>query len=89
MSNYKPLQGKVIVEIIDEIKSSIIAMPDSAVKKNKATVIAVGLGTEESPMEVNPGDVVVLRTSGLQNKLEDDRDIYVVFQSDILTIVED
>jgi chaperonin GroES len=86
----KPLGARVLVEVVEaeQVTASGLIIPDSAKEKpQRATVIAVGNGTEGEKMEVKEGDVVLYgKYAGTE--VEDQNHTYLILnQTDILAIV--
>lgn len=86
----KPLGSRVLIEAIEaeEKTASGIIIPDSAKEKpQQGKVIAAGKGTEDEPMEVKVGDLVMYgKYSGTELQYEGN-DYLIMNQSDILAIV--
>jgi chaperonin GroES len=86
----KPLGTRVIIEpLAAEVKTqSGIIIPDSAKEKPQSgTVVAVGPGKKDEPMEVKVGDVVLYgKYAGTEISFEK-KDYLIMNQSDILAIV--
>ena len=86
----KPLADRVMIETKEaETKTaSGIFIPDSAKEKpQQGTVIAVGPGKKDEPMEVKVGDVVLYgKYSGTEVAVEEKKYL-IVKQSDILAIL--
>jgi chaperonin GroES len=94
---FRPLNDQVVVEPVkspDGTKGGLL-LPDTA-KGNyhglRATVVAVGPGSFTSagtrvPLDLKVGDLVILRNPGPLLR-EDDRVFCVVFERDILAVVE-
>ena len=86
----KPLADRVLIEPKEaETKTaSGIFIPDSAKEKpQQETVIAVGPGKKDEPMEVKVGDVVLYgKYSGTEVAVEEKKYL-IVKQSDILAIL--
>lgn len=86
----KPLADRVLVEPKEaQTKTaSGIFIPDSAKEKpQQGTVIAVGVGKKDEPMEVSVGDVVLYgKYAGTEVTVEDKKYL-IVKQSDILAIL--
>jgi chaperonin GroES len=94
--NLKPLGDRVVVEPLEEeeITASGIILPETAKEKpQKGTVVAVGPGRKDEngkviTMEVKEGDVVLYaKYGGTEVKLDSDRTVLVLRESDILAIV--
>ena len=88
--NIKPLADRVLLEPMEaETKtSSGIIIPDNAKEKpQKATVVAVGIGTKDNPMTVKVGDTVLYgKYSGTELKFEG-KDYLIMSEKDILAII--
>ena len=94
--NLKPLGDRVVVEPLEEeeITASGIILPETAKEKpQKGTVVAVGPGRKDDngkviAMDVKEGDVVLYaKYGGTEVKLDSDRTVLVLRESDILAIV--
>ena len=92
----KPLGDRLIVEPTEreEVTASGIVLPETAKEKpQKGTVLAVGPGRRDEegkriPMDVKEGDrVLFAKYAGTEVKLEPDRKVLVLKESDILAIV--
>jgi chaperonin GroES len=95
-NNLKPLGDRVIVEPIDreETTASGIVLPDTAREKpQEGTVVAVGSGKlgddgKRQPMDVQEGDrVIFAKYAGTEFKLDSDRKVLILKESDLLAIV--
>ena len=88
--NIKPLADRVLLEPMQaETKTaSGIIIPDNAKEKpQKATVVAVGIGTKDNPMTVKVGDTVLYgKYSGTELKFEG-KDYLIMSEKDILAII--
>jgi chaperonin GroES len=93
----KPLGDRLIVEPIEkeEVTASGIVLPETAKEKpQEGEVLAVGPGQRDEegkriPMDVKEGDrVLFAKYAGTEVKLETDRKVLVLRESDILAIVE-
>ena len=86
----KPLADRVLIEPKEaETKTASGSfIPDSAKEKpQQGTVIAVGPGKKDEPMEVKVGDVVLYgKYSGTEVAVEEKKYL-IVKQSDILAIL--
>ncbi|MCQ2183123.1 MAG: co-chaperone GroES [Bacteroidales bacterium] len=86
----KPLADRVLIEPKEaETKTaSGIYIPDTAKEKpQQGTVLAVGPGKKDEPMEVKVGDVVLYgKYAGTEVTVEDKKYL-IVKQSDILAIL--
>jgi len=88
--NIKPLADRVIVEptAAEEKTAGGIIIPDTAKEKpSKGTVLAVGPGTNDNPMTVKPGDVVLYgKYAGTEISFED-KDYLIMRENDIVAII--
>tara|TARA_A100001234_G_scaffold45443_1_gene37731 strand:+ start:274 stop:591 length:318 start_codon:yes stop_codon:yes gene_type:complete len=88
--NIKPLADRVLLEPMEaETKTaSGIIIPDNAKEKpQKATVVAVGIGTKDNPMTVKVGNTVLYgKYSGTELKFEG-KDYLIMSEKDILAII--
>lgn len=86
----KPLADRVVIEPkqAETKTASGLYIPDSAKEKpQQGTVIAVGAGKKDEPMEVKVGDVVLYgKYAGTEVAVED-RTLLIVKQSDILAVL--
>lgn len=86
----KPLADRVLIEPKEaETKTaSGIFIPDTAKEKpQQGTVLAVGPGKKDEPMEVKVGDVVLFgKYAGTEVAVEEKKYL-IVKQSDILAIL--
>ena len=86
----KPLADRVVIEPKEaETKTaSGIYIPDTAKEKpQQGTVLAVGPGKKDEPMEVKEGDVVLYGKYAGTEVTVDDKKYLIVKQSDILAII--
>ena len=87
----RPLADRVLVEPQEAQTKTVsgIYIPDSAQEKpQQGTVIAVGSGKKDEPMEVKEGDVVLYgKYAGTELEAEGVKYL-MMRQSDILAIVE-
>ena len=88
--NIKPLADRILIEPKEaETKTaSGLFIPDTAKEKpQEGTVIAVGAGKKDEPMEVKPGDVVLYgKYAGTEINVEGK--VYMMMrQSDILAVI--
>jgi len=93
----KPLGDRLIVEPVEkeEVTASGIILPETAKEKpQEGKVLAIGPGRRDEdgdriPMDVKEGDrVLFAKYAGTEIKLETDRKVLVLRESDILAIVE-
>lgn len=87
----KPLADRILVESdkAEEKTSSGIYIPDTAQKKPKrGTILAVGNGKKDEPMELKIGDKVIY-SDYAGNEIEIEEEKYLVLrQSDVMAILE-
>ena len=87
----KPLFDRVVLqmtEMEETTKSGIILSGASKEKPQVAKVVAVGPGTEESPMTVKVGDKVITALYAGSTVKLDGEEYLIVKQDEILAIVE-
>ena len=98
MSKLKPLGDRLVVEPIEqeETTASGIILPETAKEKpQEGKVIAVGPGKLDDSgkrvkMEVKEGDrVLYAKYAGTEIKLESDKKVLILKESDVLALVED
>ena len=86
----KPLADRVLIEPAEaETKTaSGLYIPDTAKEKpQRGTVIAVGSGKKDEPMELKKGDVVLYgKYAGTEINVEG-KDYLMMRQSDVLAIL--
>ena len=96
MANIKPLEDRVLVQIVEAetTTASGLVIPDSAKEKpQEATVVAVGPGRtndkgEATPVGVNEGDTVVFSKYG-GTELKYNGEKYLLLSSrDLLAVIE-
>lgn len=86
----RPLADRVLVEPQEAQTKTVsgIYIPDSAQEKpQQGTVIAVGSGKKDEPMEVKVGDVVLYGKYAGTEVTVNDKKYLIVKQSDILAIL--
>ena len=88
--NIRPLADRVLIEPKEaELKTaSGIYIPETAKEKpQQGTVVAVGCGKKDEPMEVKVGDVVLYgKYSGTEISVEG-KNYLMMRQSDVLAIM--
>jgi chaperonin GroES len=98
MGKLKPLGDRLVVEPIEqeETTSGGILLPETAKEKpQEGRVIAAGPGRVDDSgkrvkMEVKEGDrVLYAKYAGTEVKVEDDKKVLILKESDILALVED
>lgn len=98
MMNLKPLGDRLVVEPIEQEDTTAagILLPETAKEKpQEGRVLAVGPGRTDDDgnrieMEVKEGDrVLYAKYAGTEVKLESDRKVLIMKESDILALVEE
>lgn len=96
MANIKPLEDKVLVQIVEAetTTASGLVIPDSAKEKpQEATVIAVGPGRandkgELNPVGVNEGDTVIFSKYGGTELKYNGEEYLLLSARDLLAVIE-
>ena len=96
MANIKPLEDKVLVQIVEAetTTASGLVIPDSAKEKpQEATVIAVGPGRandkgELTPVGVNEGDTVIFSKYGGTELKYNGEEYLLLSARDLLDVIE-
>ncbi|OFO20959.1 co-chaperone GroES [Corynebacterium sp. HMSC056F09] len=96
MANIKPLEDKVLVQIVEAetTTASGLVIPDSAKEKpQEATVVAVGPGRtydkgEVVPVGVNEGDTVIFSKYGGTELKYDGQEYLLLSARDLLAVIE-
>lgn len=86
----KPLADRVVIapKEAETKTASGLFIPDSAKEKPQmGTVVAVGPGRKDEPMEVKPGDVVLYGKYAGTEVSVDAQDYLILKQSDILAVL--
>ena len=86
----KPLADRVVIEPKEaETKTaSGLYIPDTAKEKpQQGTIVAVGNGKKDEPMEVKPGDVVLYGKYAGTEVTVDGKTYLIAKQSDILAVL--
>lgn len=86
----KPLADRVVIEPKEaETKTaSGLYIPDTAKEKpQQGTVVAVGPGKKDEPMELKVGDVVIYGKYAGTEVSVDGKDLMIMKQSDILAVL--
>jgi chaperonin GroES len=95
--NLKPLGDRLVVEPIEQEETTAagILLPETAKEKpQEGRVLAVGPGRVDEngnriEMEINEGDrVLYAKYAGTEVKLQPDRKVLIMKESDILALVE-
>ena len=88
--NIKPLADRVLVEAKEAMTktASGLYIPDTAKEKpQEGTVVAVGNGTKDEPMELKVGDVVLYgKYAGTEVNVEG-KEYLIMRQSDVVAII--
>ncbi len=88
--NIKPLADRVIVKpaAAEEKTASGIIIPDTAKEKpQRGTILAVGTGKKDEPMNVKVGDTVLYgKYAGTEINLEGE-EVLIMRESDIFAII--
>ena len=88
--NVKPLADRVLIQptVAEEVTASGIIIPDTAKEKPlKGTVLAVGPGTKDEPMELKVGDVVLYgKYAGTEVEIEHEK-VMIMRQNEVLAIL--
>jgi chaperonin GroES len=96
--NLKPLGDRLVVEPIEQEETTAagILLPETAKEKpQEGRVIAVGPGRVDDngnrvEMEISEGDrVLYAKYAGTEVKLQPDRKVLIMKESDILALVEE
>lgn len=86
----KPLADRVVIlpKEAETKTASGLYIPDTAKEKpQQGTVVAVGAGKKDEPMEVKAGDVVLYGKYAGTEVSVDGKDYIIMKQSDILAIL--
>ncbi|MCX4335593.1 MAG: co-chaperone GroES [Bacteroidales bacterium] len=86
----RPLADRVVVEpkAAETQTASGLYIPDTAKEKpQQGTVVAVGPGKKDEPMEVKTGDVVIYGKYAGTEVTADGKDYLIMKQSDILAVL--
>ncbi len=88
--NVKPLADRVIIRptAAEEVTVAGIIIPDSAKEKPlKGTVLAVGPGTKDEPMELKADDTVLYgKYAGTEVEIEGEK-VLIMRQNEVLAIL--
>jgi len=88
--NVKPLADRVLIKptVAEEVTASGIIIPDTAKEKPlKGTVLAIGPGTKDEPMELKVGDVVLYgKYAGTEVEIEHEK-VMIMRQNEVLAIL--
>ncbi len=88
--NVKPLSDRVLVEpsVAESKTASGLIIPETAKEKpQQGTVVAVGPGKKDEPMEVKIGDKVLYGKYSGSELTVDGKDYLMMHQSDIMAII--
>lgn len=86
----KPLADRVVIEpkAAETKTASGLFIPDTAKEKpQQGTVVAVGPGKKDEPMELKVGDVVLYGKYAGTEVSVDGKDLMIMKQSDVLAIL--
>lgn len=87
----KPLGARVVIkklEAEEKTEAGLLLSGSAKEKPQQAEVVAVGKGTEDEPMELKIGDMVVFsKYSGTEFKYKG-TEYTIISQKDILAVVE-
>ena len=89
--NIKPLADRVLIEAKEaETKTaSGLYIPDSAKEKpQQGTVVAVGNGKKDEPMELSVGDTVLYGKYACTEITVDGNDYLIMRQSDVVAVLK-
>jgi chaperonin GroES len=88
----KPLYERVLIKPKEKETrtSGGIMLPEKAVKRpNIGTVVACGDGSQNNPMKVKPGDLVICnRYAGAEIKYKGEKH-YMIMANEIMAILDD
>lgn len=88
--NVKPLADRVIIRptAAEEVTVAGIIIPDSAKEKPlKGTVLAVGPGSKDEPMELKANDTVLYgKYAGTEVEIEGEK-VLIMRQNEVLAIL--
>lgn len=93
----RPLADRLVIEpiAVDEITKSGIILPDTVDRERpeKGKVVATGPGKrlengQRAEMDVKVGDVVVFKKYAPDEIKVDDKEFFILSESDIMAIVE-
>ena len=91
MFGIKPLGIRVVIkkmEAEEKTQGGLILTSSAKEEPQYAQVVAVGPGTKDEPMELKVGDKVVFAKYGGTEIKYDGEKYTIMYQSDILAIVE-
>lgn len=90
--NIKPLADRVVIapSAAEEVTMAGIIIPDSAKEKPlRGKVLAVGTGTKDEEMVLQPGNIVLFgKYAGTEIELDGEKYL-IMRQGDVLGIIED
>ena len=89
--NVKPLADRVLVEPAEAEEKTVggIIIPDTAKEKpQQGTVIAVGGGKKDEPMELKAGDVVLYGKYAGTEVTVDGKNYLIMRQSDVVAVLK-
>mgnify|MGYP000116340357 FL=1 len=88
----KPLGTRVVLKKMekeDKTEGGIILSAGAKEKPQYAKIVAVGKGTEEEPMELKVGDVVIFQKYGGHDLVYKGEDYMIMKQEDILAVISE
>lgn len=88
----KPLQNRIVIELIEEKSPSGIYLPKH--EENIGKVVACGCGKvlkdgNKLPMQVKVGDTVVFSKYSTTKVKHDNKDCIIITEDDVLGIIEE
>ena len=89
--NLAPLGDRVVLKQLEAEEKTLsgIVLPDNAKEKpQQAEVLAVGPGTEEEPMQLKVGDIVIFSRYGGSELKYKGVEYTIINQKDILATIE-
>jgi chaperonin GroES len=87
----KPLGARVVIkkmEAEEKTEAGLLLSGTAKEKPQQAEVLAVGPGTEEEPMELKVGDIVVFSRYGGNDLKFNGEEYTIINQRDILATIE-
>ena len=87
----KPLGARVVIkkmEAEEKTEAGLLLSSAAKEKPQQAEVLAVGPGTEEEPMELKVGDIVVFSRYGGNERKYKGVEYTIINQRDILATIE-
>ncbi|MBR2674530.1 MAG: co-chaperone GroES [Mogibacterium sp.] len=87
----KPLGARVVIkkmEAEEKTEAGLLLSGSAKEKPQQAEVLAVGPGTEDEPMELKVGDIVVFSRYGGSELIYKGTEYTIINQKDILATIE-